>query len=149
MVRKLGQRSLTKLIVMKVYDLPRDLLTTLQLRDRSSTEPDHEDDIISTRSNSISTTTGDTIIHGTKACSLCGVSFNTVEEQRSHIRSDFHGYNLKQKLRNLPPVSENDFERLVGGTAIVFWSNRGLLTCSRSQRKLIGLGLGIRRRGGR
>lgn len=30
------------------------------------------------------------------------------------MRSDLHGYNLKQKLRGLKPVNEPDFERLVG-----------------------------------
>lgn len=53
---------------------------------------------------------------GAKACSLCGVTFQTVEEQRSHTRSDLHGYNLKQKIRGAKPVSEADFEQLVGGT---------------------------------
>ena len=53
---------------------------------------------------------------GAKACSLCGVAFQTVEEQRSHTRSDLHGYNLKQKIRGANPVSEADFDKLVGGT---------------------------------
>lgn len=52
---------------------------------------------------------------GSKACSLCNCTFSSVEEQRSHIRSDLHGYNLKQKLKGLPAVSENEFERLIGG----------------------------------
>lgn len=52
---------------------------------------------------------------GAKACSLCGVTFHTVEDQRGHIRSDLHGYNLKQRIRGAKPVSEVDFEKLVGG----------------------------------
>jgi arylamine N-acetyltransferase len=52
---------------------------------------------------------------GSTACSLCNFIFSSVEAQRSHIRSDLHGYNLKQKLKGLPSVSENEFERLVGG----------------------------------
>ena len=52
---------------------------------------------------------------GSTACSLCNFTFSSVEEHRSHIRSDLHGYNLKQKLKGLPAVAENEFERLVGG----------------------------------
>jgi hypothetical protein len=52
---------------------------------------------------------------GSTACSLCNFTFSSVEEQRSHVKSDLHGYNLKQKLKGLPAVSENEFERLVGG----------------------------------
>jgi hypothetical protein len=52
---------------------------------------------------------------GSKSCSLCGVTFYTVEDQKSHVRSDFHNYNLKQKIRGAKPVSEAEFEKLVGG----------------------------------
>ena len=37
-----------------------------------------------------------------------------MEDQRSHTKSDLHGYNLKQRLRGATPVSEGDFEKLVG-----------------------------------
>ena len=50
---------------------------------------------------------------GSQACSLCGMSFATVQEQRGHLRTDLHYYNLKQKLNGLKPVSEAEFEKLV------------------------------------
>lgn len=53
---------------------------------------------------------------GSRACSLCGLTFPTVEEQRGHTKSDLHGYNLKQRIRGVKPVSEAEFEKLVGGT---------------------------------
>lgn len=97
-----------------MYDLPSDILSTLQ----------HKDDLAS-----ISSTQEAAEVHsGTKsqdddprsaavakACSLCNQSFTTVEDQRSHIRSDVHNYNLKQKLRGLGAVSELEFEDLVKG----------------------------------
>jgi hypothetical protein len=52
---------------------------------------------------------------GFNSCSLCGVTSHTVEDQKNHVRSDFHGYNLKQRIRGVKPVSEADFEKLVGG----------------------------------
>lgn len=48
------------------------------------------------------------------SCALCGLSFATVQEQRSHVRSDLHGYNMKQRMRGLKTVDEKDFDRLVG-----------------------------------
>lgn len=40
--------------------------------------------------------------------------FYTVEDQKSHVRSDFHNYNLKQKIRGAKAVTEIEFEKLVG-----------------------------------
>lgn len=98
-----------------VYDLPKDILTTLQPRDSSLlSNPSGDTSETSVNSRKSSATSPDGVV-GAKVCSLCGTTFETVEDQRSHTRSDFHGYNLKQKLRGLPPVSENDFERLIGG----------------------------------
>lgn len=37
----------------------------------------------------------------------------TVVDQRSHVRSDLHGYNLKQKMRGQKAVNESDFDKLV------------------------------------
>ncbi|KAK4124872.1 hypothetical protein N657DRAFT_689268 [Parathielavia appendiculata] len=50
---------------------------------------------------------------GSQACSLCGMSFLTVQEQKDHLKTDVHYYNLKQKLNGLRPVSEAEFEKLV------------------------------------
>ena len=47
------------------------------------------------------------------SCLLCGTAFPSVTEQRSHVRSDWHGYNLKQKLKGLPTVNEAHFEKLL------------------------------------
>lgn len=50
---------------------------------------------------------------GSQSCSLCALSFATVQDQRSHLKSDLHHYNLKQKLRGRDPVSEVEFENLI------------------------------------
>lgn len=51
---------------------------------------------------------------GSQSCSLCALTFTSVDDQRSHQKSDLHHYNLKQKLRGNKPVTENEFESLVG-----------------------------------
>lgn len=50
---------------------------------------------------------------GSQSCSLCGLAFTTVLDQRGHLKSDLHHYNLKQKLRGQTPVSETEFEKLI------------------------------------
>ncbi|KAL6893341.1 hypothetical protein GGI43DRAFT_412939 [Trichoderma evansii] len=52
-------------------------------------------------------------VTGSQTCSLCNLSFVTVLDQRSHIKSDLHHYNLKQKLRGQSLVTEAEFEKLV------------------------------------
>jgi hypothetical protein len=48
------------------------------------------------------------------SCALCQVIFSTVQEQREHVRSDLHRYNLKLKLRGNATVTEPEFNKLVG-----------------------------------
>lgn len=46
-------------------------------------------------------------------CLLCGASFQSFDEQRLHGKSDWHHYNLKQKVGGERPATENEFEKLV------------------------------------
>ena len=99
-----------------MFDLPKELLSTLQLKITALPQP--SEDRVG--------------VHGTEAdkryeeipevsdpkkppasCHLCGVAFQNVPEQRHHIRSDWHGYNLKQKLKGLRGVDEISFDKLV------------------------------------
>ncbi|KAF6816137.1 ankyrin repeat and zinc finger domain-containing protein [Colletotrichum plurivorum] len=90
-----------------VYDLPQEVIATLSLRpdaaipDQSPPSPPSKDQ-----------SSSDTV--GSQACSLCGLAFSSVLDQRSHQKSDWHHYNLKQKLRGGKPVSEPEFEKLIG-----------------------------------
>jgi pre-60S factor REI1 len=43
-------------------------------------------------------------------CTACRLEFATPVEQRDHFRMDWHRYNLKRKVVELPPVSEEQFE---------------------------------------
>lgn len=42
-------------------------------------------------------------------CLSCQVAFKTPTDQRGHMRSDWHRYNLKRKVAELPPVSAQVF----------------------------------------
>ncbi|WAO86993.1 C2H2-type domain-containing protein [Fusarium falciforme] len=94
-----------------LYDLPPEVLDTLTLKSDADTESIVESSI---SSPSKSPSASDSNLVGSQACSLCGLTFTTVIDQRGHLKSDLHHYNLKQKLRGHKSVSEVEFEKLIG-----------------------------------
>lgn len=46
-------------------------------------------------------------------CITCRVAFRDLEIQRQHYKSDWHRYNLKRKVGELPPVTVEDFQKRV------------------------------------
>ncbi|KAI8888814.1 hypothetical protein K501DRAFT_320725 [Backusella circina FSU 941] len=46
-------------------------------------------------------------------CLACQVAFPTTERQRTHYRTDWHKYNLKRKIAQLPPVAAEQFAQKV------------------------------------
>ncbi|MCJ1385524.1 hypothetical protein MMC17_008647 [Xylographa soralifera] len=99
-----------------VFDLPQELLLTLQLKEPSFQSAGHTDDSIKARgvADDGKVNDGTDQTGSSTACGLCNISFQSLADQRRHVKSDWHGYNLKQKLRGLKAVNEVDFERLVG-----------------------------------
>ncbi|QIX00226.1 hypothetical protein AMS68_005743 [Peltaster fructicola] len=95
-----------------VFDLPSELLSSLEhkldhaqpeeVSSATITPPSTPPRSDETRSQSPATT-----------CNLCNLTFSSLQDQRTHARSDLHGYNLKQKLRGQKAVGEAEFERLV------------------------------------
>ncbi|KNE56087.1 hypothetical protein AMAG_01929 [Allomyces macrogynus ATCC 38327] len=46
-------------------------------------------------------------------CLACHVAFATADQQRAHYRTDWHRYNLKRKVAELPPVPAEEFAHRV------------------------------------
>lgn len=46
-------------------------------------------------------------------CINCRVAFTDADIQRQHYKTDWHRYNLKRKVADLPPVSAEEFQRRV------------------------------------
>lgn len=49
----------------------------------------------------------------TYTCITCRVAFKDADVQREHYKTDWHRYNLKRKVADLPPVSAEEFQRRV------------------------------------
>ncbi|KAM0355728.1 hypothetical protein ACHAPU_000114 [Fusarium lateritium] len=101
--------------ISQVYDLPTEVLDHLVLKNDADAEAEAIAAVESANSSPPkSPSSPDANLVGTQACSLCGLTFTTVIDQRGHLKSDLHHYNLKQKLRGQKSVSEAEFEKLVG-----------------------------------
>lgn len=121
---------------LAVYDLPAEVLDTLSLKTDAEVQDGAQyDRTDETTGSSRSTSPGSENVVGSQACSLCSLSFATVQEQRSHLKSDLHHYNLKQKLRGQNPVSEAEFEKLIGSAYYISVLTLYLANVSRSRRK--------------
>ncbi|WVF70105.1 hypothetical protein IAT40_004893 [Kwoniella sp. CBS 6097] len=46
-------------------------------------------------------------------CISCRVAFETAAEQRAHFSTDWHRYNMKRRVANLPPVAAESFNEKV------------------------------------
>lgn len=98
-----------------MYDLPAEVLNTLSLKpETDGYEAEALEEPTETLDDDSKSSAGTESAVGAQACSLCAMTFATVLDQRGHLKSDLHQYNLKQKLRGLNPVSEADFENLIG-----------------------------------
>ncbi|KAI1472346.1 uncharacterized protein F4812DRAFT_9939 [Daldinia caldariorum] len=101
-----------------VYDLPDQVLNSLSLKrdaaiEATDTTKESTKSLAQSPTQDAATSGSSSPVVGSQSCSLCALSFATVQDQRSHLKSDLHHYNLKQKLRGRSPVSETEFEKLI------------------------------------
>lgn len=105
-----------------VFDLPEEILSTLTLKSQGDRTPPvaaSPRPATPTQQTDSANASSETELNNdgpskATSCNLCNLSFPSVTEQRSHVRSDLHAYNLKQKMKGLKPVEETEFEKLVG-----------------------------------
>ncbi|PGH01972.1 hypothetical protein GX51_04903 [Blastomyces parvus] len=95
-----------------VFDLPAELLAALSHKATGVQTPitlklDERHKTLEQRERPDGTA-------GVTSCSLCQVSFQNVQEQREHVKSDHHRYNLKSRLRGTPVLNEVEFNKAIG-----------------------------------
>ncbi|KAL8893597.1 MAG: hypothetical protein Q9192_005110, partial [Flavoplaca navasiana] len=100
-----------------VFDLPPELLISLHLKQQSVSEPHTSEVPPSLPSDAAHIDSGSQDARGSLApstsCLLCNARFSDLQEQRRHVKSDWHNYNLKQKLRGHKSVTDVEFDKLV------------------------------------
>jgi Bacteroidetes VLRF1 release factor len=95
-----------------VFDLPTELLLSLQSRNVTQNSSVTEEHILETKSESARIQAD--AVPASTSCALCQASFPTVIEQRDHVKSDFHRYNLKVTLKGSDSIDEATFNKLIG-----------------------------------
>lgn len=51
-------------------------------------------------------------------CNSCNLAFPTPEDQRIHMKSEWHRYNLKRRVAQLPPIDEDLFNNKVAALSL-------------------------------
>jgi hypothetical protein len=91
-----------------IYSLPAELLNTIKLK--GDANPSIEDTLGTTRKSEQEST------HGTAGCVTCNIAaFTDVSQQREHVRSDLHKFNLKRKLAGQKIVDADEFDKMLDG----------------------------------
>lgn len=97
-----------------VFDLPPELLYSLTVK-TSGNEPATRDSDPSLDEQPVSRASADQDgVAQSTSCNLCRASFPNVQDQRQHVKSDHHRYNLKLNLKGLPTIDEVTFFKTVG-----------------------------------
>lgn len=94
-----------------LYEVNADILNNIALKSDAHITDEPVDE--SAKQTTYATAAEPTTSGSQASCSVCSLKFEKVQEQRSHLKTDFHHYNLKQKLNGLSPVTEAKFEELV------------------------------------
>lgn len=91
-----------------VYDLPQDILSTLELM-KFDNDLVEVQNLISEQSPGIATKTN----NPANSCTSCRLeSFNDAKERRYHFKTDLHRFNIKRAIDGLSPVSLDEFSSL-------------------------------------
>ncbi|KAI9372538.1 hypothetical protein BJX61DRAFT_441667 [Aspergillus egyptiacus] len=95
-----------------VYDLPQEFLSSLVLRGENqpitlpvTSHPAPKDIAEEAQEHAVATST---------SCALCKVNIANVQEQREHVRSDHHKYNVRAQLRGNAVLDEAQFTKAIG-----------------------------------
>ncbi|KAL5002813.1 hypothetical protein BDV10DRAFT_156191 [Aspergillus recurvatus] len=94
-----------------VYGLPQELLASIALKGEDQpvavedAEPTPREPSDNVQEHAIAAST---------SCALCKVSFTNVQEQREHVRSDHHKYNVRAQLRGNVVLDEVQFSKAIG-----------------------------------
>lgn len=103
---------------LNVYALPPDLLSSLSVR--TIAELDEPAEAGPSKSTTVATkaATLPTAGAGGLRCQTCPhATFEAVEDQREHFKSDWHRYNAKARIEGKKVVSAEQWDELAEGTS--------------------------------
>jgi len=92
-----------------IFSLPPEILNTITLKGNFSAS-------VEVPLEHGTKQDGEGAVVGGVGCTTCNIaSFADMEEQREHVRSDLHKFNLKRKLAGQQVVNANEFDKMLEG----------------------------------
>ena len=96
-----------------IYSLPTELLDTLTLKGETHAQIEESPETANESEQ-------DNSAMGKAGCTTCNItSFANVSQQREHVRSDLHKFNLKRKLSGQQVVMADEFDKMLDGTCSI------------------------------
>src|SRR5205814_7184319 len=109
---KMSEKEKTHPLLQKplfICSLPTELLNTIILKDDATSSIEDASATTATRPELESAP-------GTAGCVTCNITaFTGVSQQRDHVRSDLHKFNLKRKLAGQNVVNADEFDKMLDG----------------------------------
>jgi len=101
-----------------IYTLPPEILNTIALKENqtltTTVQVSPHDEAKEPKTDEDSTTA-----QGGVGCATCNiVAFTDVADQRDHVRSDLHRFNLKRNLISQPVVTAEEFDKMLDSTRL-------------------------------
>lgn len=91
-----------------IYDLPEQIINSLELMVFDSSVKE----VILEVPKEAPEPVKKAVESNSLECGSCERSFESQEDRKEHYKSDFHRFNIKRKLANLPPIDIDEFEKL-------------------------------------
>ena len=106
------------------YSLPAALLSNLSVRSIAAElaiggETVEQAGPSKSKSHASAPATTPVLSNGTLRCTACpNAAFETVEEQRTHFKSDWHRYNAKARLEGKNAVGQEEWDNMIEGELV-------------------------------
>lgn len=96
-----------------IYELSANVLDSLKLVTFDATL--HEVDPVPTATAAANGANAQTTkpTSDSLECNVCGMTFETLQRNREHRRTDLHTYNVKRNMKDLSPIGEDKFQDLI------------------------------------
>ncbi|GLJ42540.1 hypothetical protein SUGI_0881970 [Cryptomeria japonica] len=103
---KAGSRS--------IFDLPPDYFDFASVSNSHSTSSKVLDlsSLSSARRHEEEEKEDETTMRNGWSCNTCAAHFSSLQQQRSHFKSDFHRFNVKWRMKGRDPIKEVEFEEV-------------------------------------
>ncbi|SCU89224.1 LAME_0E02630g1_1 [Lachancea meyersii CBS 8951] len=94
-----------------VFELPEEIFRSLELMVFDSTVTEIETDQRKSLTKADLDQQNETLdLQG--GCRTCENALGSTPERKAHYKTDYHRFNIKRKLNNLPPISSDEFDIL-------------------------------------